>query len=153
MVEKELEKIVGKENALDNPEILKKFSEDSGFAPPKTPACVVKPANIEELKGIVKWANSKRTALVPISSGAPHFRGDTVPGVEGAVIVDLRRMNKIIRVNDANRVALVEPGVTFGELIPSVNIEGLRLNMPLIPRRTKSVVASMLEREPVLMPK
>ena len=31
--------------------------------------------------------------------------------------------------------------------------EGLRLNMPLLPRRTKSVVGSMLEREPVVMPK
>jgi FAD/FMN-containing dehydrogenase len=152
MVEKELEEIVGKENALDNPEILKKYAEDSSFASPKTPACVVKPANIEELNKIVKWANSKRTALVPISSGAPHFRGDTVPGVEGAVIVDLRRMNKIIRVDDANRVALVEPGVTFGELQAELGKEGLSAYMPLLPRGTKSVLASTLEREPITMP-
>jgi FAD/FMN-containing dehydrogenase len=152
MIDYELLKIVGKENALDNPEILKEYAEDSSFTPPKTPACVVKPANLEELKGVVKWANMMHTPLVPVSSGGPHFRGDTVPGVEGAVIVDLRRMNKIIRVDDANRVALVEPGVTFGELQAELGKEGLCAYMPLLPRGTKSVLASALEREPITMP-
>ncbi len=48
---------------------------------------------------------------------------------------------------------MVEPGVTFGDLIPEVKKEGLRLNMPLLPRKSKSVVGSILEREPVTMPK
>ena len=48
--------------------------------------------------------------------------------------------------------SIVEPGVTFGELIPAVAAKGLRLNMPLAPRSTKSVVGSMLSREPVIMP-
>ena len=65
----------------------------------------------------------------------------------------MSRMNKVIFVDRPRRVAMVEPGVTFGELIPQVNKEGLRLNMPLLPRKTKSVVGSILEREPVMMPK
>ena len=32
----------------------------------------------------------------PVSSGSPHFNGDTVPGVAGAIMVDLRRMNDIL---------------------------------------------------------
>jgi hypothetical protein len=102
---------------------------------------------------IIKLANETNTPLVPVSSGSPHFRGDTVPGTGGAVIVDLSKMNKIIKITRKNRVAMVEPGVTFGELIPAVEKEGLRLNMPLLPRQTKSVIGSMLEREPVVMPK
>ena len=47
---------------------------------------------------------------------------------------------------------MFEPGVTFGELIPAVTKENLRLNIPLMPRSTKSVTASMLEREPVTLP-
>jgi FAD/FMN-containing dehydrogenase len=62
-------------------------------------------------------------------------------------------MKKIIRVDRERRVAMVEPGVTFGELIPAVEKEGIRLNMPLLPRKSKTVVGSMLEREPVIMPK
>jgi FAD/FMN-containing dehydrogenase len=152
MVENELVKIVGKENILDSPKTLKEYSGDYSFAPHKMPRYIVKPANIEELQGIVRWANDKHVPLVPVSSGPPHFRGDTVPGVEGSVIVDLRRMNKIIRVNHANRVAIVEPGVTFGELQAALAKEGMSAYMPLAPRSTKSVLASVLEREPILMP-
>jgi FAD/FMN-containing dehydrogenase len=43
--------------------------------------------------------------------------------------------------------------VTFGELIPAAEKAGIRLNMPLLPKKSKTVVASLLEREPVLMPK
>ena len=48
---------------------------------------------------------------------------------------------------------MFEPGVTFGELAAAVAKKGMRLNMPLLPRPTKSVLGSLLEREPVLMPK
>jgi FAD/FMN-containing dehydrogenase len=62
-------------------------------------------------------------------------------------------MKKVMVVDRKRRVAMCEPGVTFGELIPEVRREGLRLNMPLLPRKSKSVVGSILEREPVIMPK
>jgi FAD/FMN-containing dehydrogenase len=62
-------------------------------------------------------------------------------------------MKKIINVDRARRVAMVEPGVTFGELIPAAEKQGIRLNMPLLPRHSKTVVGSLLEREPVIMPK
>jgi hypothetical protein len=152
MVENELVKIIGKENILDSPETLQEYSGDGSFAPHKMPGCIVRPANVEELQAVVRWANEKKVPLVPVSSGPPHFRGDTVPGVEGAVIVDLRRMNKIIRVNFPNRVALIEPGVTFGELQAKLAKEGLCAYMPLAPRSTKSVLTSVLERDPILMP-
>jgi FAD/FMN-containing dehydrogenase len=61
-------------------------------------------------------------------------------------------MNKILRIDRRNRVAMVEPGVTFSGLIPKLEQEGLKLNMPLLPRSNKSVIGSMLEREPVIMP-
>ena len=62
-------------------------------------------------------------------------------------------MKKIVFVDRPRRVAMVEPGVTFGELILAARKEGLRLNIPLLPRKSKSVVGSMLEREPVTLPK
>jgi FAD/FMN-containing dehydrogenase len=152
MVENELVELLGKDNVLAGPDILKEYSGDASFAPPQTPACIVRPGNTGELQGVVRWANENHRPLVPVSSGGPHFRGDTVPGVEGAVIVDLRRMNKIIRVNRPNRVAIVEPGVTFGDLQAALAQEGLSAYLPLHPRSSKSVLASVLEREPVLMP-
>ena len=68
-------------------------------------------------------------------------------------MVDMSALKKIIRVDRYHRNAMVEAGVTFEELIPACQKEGIRLNIPLLPKKTKSVVASMLEREPVIMPK
>ena len=102
---------------------------------------------------MVEWAIRTVTPLVPVSSGPPHFRGDTVPSEGGAVIVDLSEMKQIISIDRKNRVAVVEPGVTYPQLQPELAKEGLRLSMPLLPRRNKSVVASLIEREPTLIPK
>jgi FAD/FMN-containing dehydrogenase len=153
MAEKELEKIISSKNILDDPKTLEEYSKDMSFVHPIRPRCVVKPRNADEVQKLVKWANKTGTPLVPVSSGPPHFRGDTVPIIGGAVIVDLSGMKKVVRIDRRNRVAMVEPGVTFSELVPRLEQEGLRLNMPLLPRSSKSVVGSSLEREPVIMPK
>ena len=149
----ELIKIVGNENVLDSPDALEEYSKDMSFVHPIRPRCVVKPKDADEVQGLVKWANETLTPLVPMSSGAPHFRGDTVPSTGGAIIVHLSRMKNVVRIDARNRIALIEPGVTFDEVIPELEKEGLRLNMPLLPRGSKSVAGSLLEREPVIMPK
>jgi hypothetical protein len=154
MIEKrKLVKIVGAANVSYEQATLDEYSRDMSFVNTVRPVCVVKPQNADDIQKIVNLANETLTPLVPVSSGPPHFRGDTVPGTGGAVIVDLSKMKKIIRVDRAHRVAMIEPGVTFGELIPAAEKEGLRLNLPLLPRKSKTVVGSMLEREPVIMPK
>ncbi|MBZ5501768.1 MAG: FAD-binding oxidoreductase [Acidobacteriia bacterium] len=128
------------------------YAQDISFVNPVRPAGVARPKNADDVRKIVQLANQTKTPLVPVSSGPPHFRGDTVPSVGGAVIVDLSGMKKILVVDRNRRVAMCEPGVTFGELIPEVKKQGLRLNMPFLPRQSKSVVASILEREPVILP-
>ena len=149
----DLIKIVGAENVVDEPVALDAYSSDHSFMPPMRPLMVVKPKNADNVQDIVRWANLTGTPLVPVSSGVPHFRGDTVPGSEGAVIVDLSGMNRIIMMDRRNRVAIVEPGVTFSQLQPALAQEGLRLSMPLLPRTTKSVLGSILEREPIMNPR
>jgi FAD/FMN-containing dehydrogenase len=144
---------VGRERISIDQAELDGFSKDISFANRVRPASLVKPQTAAEVQRIVKFANETKTPLVPVSSGPPHFRGDTVPSVGGAVIVDMSGMKKIMLVDRARRVAMCEPGVTFGELIPAARKAGLRLNMPLLPRESKSVLGSILEREPVIMPK
>jgi FAD/FMN-containing dehydrogenase len=153
MIEKEkLVKIVGASKVMYGQTALDEHSKDMSFVHAVRPGCVVKPTNADDIQKIVNLANETNTPLVPVSSGPPHFRGDTVPSIGGAMIVDLSSMKEIMLVDRARRVAMVEPGVTFDELIPAVNKEGLRLNMPLLPRKSKTIVGSMLEREPVVMP-
>jgi len=149
----QLIKIVGIDNVFDSQEAIESYSRDHSFVAPLMPWFVVRPKNVEEVQGIVKWANETSTPLVPVSSGPPRFHGDTVPSTTGAIIVDLSGMDKIIRINRRNRMVLIEPGVTYSQLQPELAKEGLRLSTPLLPRANKSVIASLLERQPTLVPK
>lgn len=149
----ELSGIIKSDKIFNDSETLEMYSKDMGFSKPMRPRALVKPQNSDEVQTIVKWANKSGTPLVPVSSGSPRFRGDTVPSVPGAVIVDLSDINRIIKINRRNRVALIEPGVTFNQLQPKLAEEGLRLSIPFIPKPNKSVIASFLEREPTILPR
>jgi hypothetical protein len=148
-----LTEIIGKQKVVNTAKVLDSYSCDNSFAPPMRPRLVVQPRNAEDVQKIVVWANRTKTPLIPVSSGAPRFRGDTVPSVPEAVMVDLHRMNGIIRIDRRNRMVIIEPGVTYPQLQSALAEEDLRLSTPLLPRQSKSVVTSLLEREPRLEPK
>jgi hypothetical protein len=145
-------KLVNPENIVDNSAVLEGYSNDCSFVAKGNPQLLIYPENKEEVKGIVRLANETGVPLIPVSSGPPRFHGDTVPS-RGGVIVDFTKMKHIMRIDSLNRYAMVEPGVTYGELIPELKKQGLKLNAPLLPRASKSVVTSRLEREPVIIPK
>ena len=145
--------MIGKEKVINKQKILDRYSHDNSLASPMRPRLLVEPRNADDVQKTVVWANQTKTPLVPVSSGEPHFRGDTVPSVPEAVIVDLRRIDKIIRIDRRNRMVVIEPGVTYAQLQPALAEQGLRLSTPLLPRQSKSVIASLLEREPTLVPK
>jgi len=152
-LKEELAGILSTKSVTNDPETLDTYSRDLSFVKPIKPRFVVKPGSTDEVQSLVNWANQTQTPLVPVSSAPPRFRGDTIPSVPGAVIVDLSGMKKILRIDVRNKVAMIEPGVTYSELQPELAKEGLRLITPLVPRAGKSVVASLLEREPTLAPR
>ncbi len=144
----ELTQIVGSKRVFDDPATLETYSKDSSFCKPIKPRFVVKVNQVDEVQKIVKWANKTGTPLIPVSSGPPHHRGDTVPGVPESVIIDLSGMKKVISINTQHRICIIEPGVTYGELQKALVKEGLTCATSLAPRATKSVVANILEAEP-----
>lgn len=149
----DLARIMGRGNVIDSEQILEDYSKDESFVHPLKPCCVVKAQNAAQIQELVQWANRTLTPLVPISSGSPHFRGDTIPSVPEAVVVDLSDMKRIVHVDERNRMVIVEPGATYTQLQPELARHGLRLSSPLAPRANKSVIAALLEREPLVIPR
>jgi len=149
----ELGRIIGPDRFSDDASDLAAYAADKSFAVANKPSLVVRPDTHDEVQHIVAWANDTVTALVPVSSGPPHFHGDTVPSVAGAVVVDLTNMKKILRIDRRNRMCVVEPGVTYAALQPALAEHGMRVTPPLLPRANKSVLASLLERQPTLIPR
>ena len=145
--------LLGKDNLLDDSTSLQAFARDESFVHPLKPWFIARPQNVSQIQSLIAWANRSRTPLVPVSSGPPHFRGDTVPAVPGAVMVDLSGMTRVIHVDTRNRMVIVEPGITYARLQPELAKFGLKLSSPLAPRANKSVIASLLEREPIIIPR
>jgi len=145
--------IFGSERVETDKLALSEFARDQSFVAGKTPHCVVKPKDVDEILALVRLANEQKLSLIPCSSKPPRFRGDTVPSVTNAVMVDLSGMDRIVRIDARAKVAMIEPGVTFDQLQDAANAQGLRVVMPLLPRRTKSVLGAYLEREPNTIPK
>jgi hypothetical protein len=145
--------IVGSANVVDDPTVLAAYAKDESLVSPLKPWFVVRPSNTDQVQKLVLWANQTGTPLVAVSSGPPHFHGDTVPSAPEAVIVDLGRMKEIKRIDRRNRIAVIEPGVTYADLDAALAAHGLCIARPLSPRPNKSVVASLLERQPTLIPR
>lgn len=145
--------LIGDGGLLAEPELEDSYSLDHNLLKPFAPSFTIAPKNAEAVQKIVIWANETQTPLVPRSSGSPHFRSDTDPTADEAVIVDLSGMKQILKIDRRNRLVLIEPGVTYAELQPALQEEGLRIAAPLLPRKNKSVITSLLEREPVMSPK
>ena len=150
---KELIKICGSKNVSDDPEILKSYTHDLSFFEGKPPKYVVWPLNTKIVEKTLKLANKTGFSIIPVSSDGPRHHGDTIPQKENSIILNFSKMKKILNIDKKNRVVMVEPGVTFGQLIPKLRKKGLRLLLPLFPRKNKSVLTSALEREPITIPR
>lgn len=151
---KELSKICGLRGLSNEPKILEEYSKDLSFFPKKVPKYVVWPKNRKQLQEILKLANNLNFSVVPVSSSSgPRHHGDTIPRNNNCIILNLSKLNKIISIDRKNRVVMVEPGVTFGDLIPKLYKRGLKVLTPLHPRASKSVLTAALEREPITIPR
>jgi FAD/FMN-containing dehydrogenase len=138
---------------IDTPKILAKYTGDNSFVATMPPRQVVQVNSVDEVQQVIQWANRTHTPLIAVSSGAPHFKGDTIPGVPEAVVIDLSGMKKILGINTVHKMAYVEPGVTYAELQAALFEKGLTLSTCLAPRSTKSVLTSVMEVEPRLNPR
>lgn len=80
------------------------------------PIGAVAPASVEEVQELVRIANRFRQPVWPVSTGKNMGYGMTTTAAPGQVVLDLKRMNRIINVDPELCTALVEPGVTYQQL-------------------------------------
>jgi FAD/FMN-containing dehydrogenase len=129
------------------------FAQDDSGKIGQPPSGILQPRSTGDIQAIVRWAGRAGQRLVPVSSGpGPRRHGDTVCAQQ-AVVVDCSGMQRILHVDGRDAVAIIEAGVTFGQLDAALAPHGLRSIKPLLPRRSKSVVASLLDREPTTVPR
>jgi 4-cresol dehydrogenase (hydroxylating) len=91
------------------------------------PSAVVLPKTVEEVQAVVRIANEHEIPLWTHSTGRNNGYGGAAPGYPGAVTVSLRRMNKVLEINEELAYVEVEPGVTWRDLYDTLTAGGHRL--------------------------
>jgi glycolate oxidase len=86
------------------------------------PEVVVVPGDVEQVSAVVKAAKRANLPIVPRGSGT-GLAGGAVPA-EGGVVLSLARLNRILKIDLENRVAVVEPGVINVDVTKAVARDG-----------------------------
>ncbi len=118
--------IVGDAYVRTDPATLDTYCRS--MLPPKyrhRPAAVVLPESREQVRRVVQTAHEQGVALHPISRGQNWGYGAAMPPRDGMVLLDLRRMNRIVEVNAELGYAVVEPGVSQRQLADYLRDRGL----------------------------
>jgi len=106
--------IVGKEFVSGQAEEQYIYSMDPGTMTPSKPDYVVMPGTTDDISKIMKLANQHDIPVVPMGAGL--VLSGLTRALKGGIILDMKRMNKIIKVNEISRYVLVEAGTSQGML-------------------------------------
>jgi len=98
-----------------------------GEADERTASAAVAPDNADQVVELVKVANRYRIPIYPISTGKNLGYGGAAPALAGSVVFDLKRMNRIVEIDERQGYVVVEPGVSYFDLYQHIQDKGLKL--------------------------
>lgn len=119
---------LGPEQVAADEQTLARYARTTQAAAPR-PGCVLYPRTTEEVQAIVRVAAAHKAPLYPISRGKNWGYGDACPTVDGAAVVDLSRMDRILEVNTDLAYCVIEPGVSQQQLHEHLRQNNARLWM------------------------
>jgi len=126
------EDIIGLENISDDEAILDgyAFQPFGGAVMGKRfflrPAAVLLPGSVREVQAVVQLCNRVGIKYHAFGTG---YGAQGAAGSENTVIIDLRRMNRILDIDPKNMTAVVEPYVNFAQLMGEAMKFGLSINV------------------------
>ena len=129
-----LASIVGPDNVLSDPDSLDRYTGDSlspsrafgaASAFERLADVVVRPGSTAEVAQIVRWANEHLIPIVPYGGGT-GVMGAVVPE-HGGIVLDVKRMNRVLEIDSESLTARVEAGVVLEELEAVLAERGLMI--------------------------
>jgi glycolate oxidase len=117
--------IVGPEDVITDREKLEDFSHDEFSLREigRYPEVVAKPERTEEVAAVMRLASRAGIPVTP-RGGATGLCGGCVP-IYGGIVLALEKMNRIVEIDLANQMAVVEAGVLLGDFVRAVEEAGL----------------------------
>ncbi len=109
-----LKKIVGENSVITDPFDVEPYSHDETTGLKSFPEVVVKPKAKEEVVKLLSLSNQEGVPLTP-RGGGTGVVGGAIP-IFGGILLSLEKMNKILEIDSANSMTVVQPGVINGNL-------------------------------------
>ena len=116
-----LRQIVGDPYVLIEKEDVIVYEQDGSIFQ-VMPEIVALPGDVDQVAAVVRAAKHANVPIVPRGSGT-GLAGGAVPA-EGGIILSLARLNRILKIDLANRIAFVEPGVINLDVTQAVAKDG-----------------------------
>ncbi|MGH8219786.1 MAG: FAD-binding oxidoreductase [Steroidobacteraceae bacterium] len=122
------------------------FSPFLGEPEERWASAAVAPESVEQVQSVVRTANRYKVPLYPISTGRNLGYGGSAPAYSGCVVVDLKRMNRILDVDEDDASCLVEPGVSYFDLYRYIEEHGLKVWVDVPDPGWGSLIGNALDR-------
>ncbi|GHE08625.1 glycolate oxidase [Klenkia taihuensis] len=120
----ELTAALGRDSVLTDPDVTASYARDQAMlAPAGTPAAVVLPRTTADVSAALRIAHAHGVPVVP--RGAGSGLAGAANAVDGAITLVMTRMDKVLEVSTADRLAVVQPGVVNKALRDEVAKHGL----------------------------
>ena len=128
---RELRKAIGAEKFLYEEIDVVPYGFDASTVAFQKPRFVILPENKEDVREALKIANKHKIPVTVLSAGV-NVSGHCVP-LEDGIVLDLRRMDKIIEINTDSGYAVIEPGVIYDKFNTALAEKGFRCHIPTAP--------------------
>ena len=125
-----LQRLVGPDRATGNPAIRYGYSGTSMVLPKAMPDFVVRPRDGNDIRKVLALARRKKLPVTPVASGTQE--PSTYPWF-GGIVLDTMSLNRILEINIGGGYAVVEIGVSIGQLAAALKKHALRLAMGSFP--------------------
>jgi len=109
------------------------------------PSLAIQPATVEQVQEALRLARELGIHVWTSSMGRNFGYGGSAPVVDGGVVLNLRRMNRILDIDVRNGFAAIEPGVTFADLYAALRKDDIPLMMSVPDLGWGSMTANALE--------
>src|SRR5580692_11254195 len=147
---RQFEEAVGKEWVFTSDEDVAlyrdAYSPFWGEADELIASAAVAPDGVEQVQKVVRIANQYKIPIYPVSTGKNLGYGGSAPAYSGSVVLDLKRMNRILEVHEANAYALVEPGVSYFDLYRYIQERKLKVWIDCPDPGWGSVIGNAIDR-------
>ena len=98
------------------------FAVRDGRVPGTLPCALVRPGTEDELAAVVRFARARRIPLIPYGAGSGVL-GGAVP-LARELVVDLKRLNRIVSIDETDLTVTVQAGMNGGQFEAALNARG-----------------------------